>query len=107
MLLFCRRLPQGIFISQSIAMSKKSSFPLELASSARIISDNLPGGNMHCCITKKPAAHAGYQPQLPSGRQPAFSFPLLDRSLMKSPSMRGFFLPVVYGEPDNSAVYRT
>ncbi|MCG8177185.1 hypothetical protein JMY91_21260 [Brenneria goodwinii] len=70
-------------------MRKKSSFPLELASSARIISDNLPGGVMHCCI-KKSAAY-GCQPQLPSGSRQAFPFPLLDRSLIKKPLIEGLF----------------
>ncbi|MDX5630624.1 MULTISPECIES: hypothetical protein [unclassified Brenneria] len=59
---------------------KKSGFTLELASSERIIPDNLPGGNMRRCI-KKFAVHAGYQPQLPSGSRQAFSFHCLtDRS---------------------------
>ncbi|QTF06484.1 hypothetical protein HC231_21290 [Brenneria izadpanahii] len=70
-------------------MRKKPSFPLELASSARIISDNLPGGVMRCCIKK--SAVYGYQPQLPSGSRQAFSFPLLVLSLIKKPLVEGLF----------------
>lgn len=44
---------------------------------------------MHCCI-KKSAAY-GCQPQLPSGSRQAFSFPLLNRSLIKKPLIEGLF----------------
>ncbi|WP_169050487.1 hypothetical protein [Brenneria salicis] len=85
-------------------MGKKSRFPLELASLARIIFDNLPGGAMRCCINKS-AAYVGYQPQLPSGSQSAFSFPLLNQSCKKAPPLRGFFLSVIHGKPDAASVY--
>lgn len=35
--------------------------------------------------TKKSAAYVGSQPQLPSGSQLAFSFPLLNYSMKKAP----------------------
>ncbi|ACT11427.1 hypothetical protein Q7O_003421 [Pectobacterium carotovorum subsp. carotovorum PCCS1] len=35
--------------------------------------------------TKKSAAYVGSQPQLPSGSQPAFSFPLLNYFIKKAP----------------------
>ncbi|MEC5342607.1 hypothetical protein ABRZ24_08300 [Brenneria populi] len=40
---------------------------------------------------EKTAVHVGYQPQLPSGGQQAFSFPLFDLSLIKKPLDEGLF----------------
>ncbi|MFC3394169.1 hypothetical protein ACFOGG_04525 [Brenneria rubrifaciens] len=60
---------------------------------------------MRRCTDKIVAADVGYQPQLPSGSQPAFSSPLLNRSFKKAPQPRGFFLPVINGSPNATFVY--
>ncbi|MER0059838.1 hypothetical protein [Pectobacterium polaris] len=51
--------------------------------------------------TKKSAAYVGSQPQLPSGSQLAFSFPLLNDS-MKKPLNEGLFFGPQSGQPDTT-----
>ncbi|MCA7013993.1 hypothetical protein LF934_15265 [Dickeya dadantii] len=61
-------------------LRKDGVFLLEFTSSARIIPDNLPGGNM-----SDAAVFVGAEPQLPVGGMTAFFLPLPDRFVKKAP----------------------